>query len=94
MRKTLARDPHHGGALTDMGQICFRRKQYEDAERWLERAVAAAPDYAQAHYYHGLVLAKLGRKEESARELGQATQLDRKQEGPPAAVNDPAPRRP
>lgn len=94
LRKTLTRDSHHGGALTDMGEICFRRKQYDDAERWLEQAVIEAPDYAQAHYYHGLVLAKLGRKDESARELRQATQLDRKQEGPPVAADETAPHAP
>jgi tetratricopeptide (TPR) repeat protein len=93
LRKTLARDPHHGGALTDMGEICFRRKQYDDAESWLEQAISAAPEYAQAHYYHGLVLAKLGRKDESARELREATELDRKQQGPPP-TSDAAPRTP
>jgi tetratricopeptide (TPR) repeat protein len=93
LRKTLARDRHHGGALTDMGEICFQRKQYDDAERWLEQALSAAPEYAPAHYYHGLVLAKLGRKDESARELREATELDRKQQGPPP-TSAAAPRTP
>ena len=83
LQKTLARDPRHGGALTDMGQISFGRKQYVEAEHWLEQAVNAAPEYAQAHYYRGLVLARLGRKDEADRELREAAQLDRKQQGPP-----------
>ncbi len=89
--KTLSRDQHHGGALTDMGEICFRRKDYDAAENWLEQAVTAAPEYAQAHYYLGLVLAKLGRKDESDRELRTATELDRKQQGPPAGATDAGP---
>ena len=84
LSKTLARDPHHGGALTDMGEISFRRKEYAQAEQWLGQAVNAAPEYAQAHYYRGLALARLGRKDESELELRHATELDRKQQGPPA----------
>jgi tetratricopeptide (TPR) repeat protein len=73
--KTLARDPKHGGALAGTGQVYFKRKQYVEAEQFLERAVAAAPDYQTGHYYLGLTLARLGRKEDSERELALATKL-------------------
>ncbi|MGD0737052.1 MAG: tetratricopeptide repeat protein [Terracidiphilus sp.] len=73
--KTLARDPKHGGALTGTGQAYFKQKQYAQAAEFLERAVAAAPDYETGHYYLGLTLARLGRKEESERELALATRL-------------------
>lgn len=73
--KTLARDPKHGGALTGTGQAYFKQKQYAKAEEFLQRAVAAAPNYETGHYYLGLTLARLGRKEDSERELSLATKL-------------------
>ena len=73
--KTLARDPSHGGALAGTGESYFKQKQYAKAEAFLERAVAAAPGYQAGHYYLGLTLARLGRKEDSQRELELATKL-------------------
>ena len=86
-QKVLTRDPTHGGALTGMGIIAFRSKDYAQAEQYLIRAEKTAPDYQPAHYYRGLALARLGNKDESQRELQTATELDRKQQGPPGAVN-------
>jgi tetratricopeptide (TPR) repeat protein len=71
----LTRDPKHGGALTGMGILEFRQKQYEQAANYLDRAVLSAPNYQPAHYYRGLTLAKLGRKEEAETELATATRL-------------------
>jgi tetratricopeptide (TPR) repeat protein len=73
--KTLARNPHHGGALAGTGEAYFKQKQYTQAEEALERAVAAAPEYQKGHYYLGLTLARLGRKEDSERELALSTRL-------------------
>ena len=86
-QKVLARDPTHGGALTGMGVIAFRDKNYAQAEQYLARAEKTAPNYQPSHYYRGLVLARLGQKEESQRELQIATELDRKQEGPPGSAD-------
>ena len=90
-QKVLARDATHGGALTGMGIIAFRSKDYSQAEQYLERAEKTAPDYQPAHYYRGLVLARLGQKDESRRELQTAAELDRKQQGPPGAINGSSP---
>lgn len=73
--KVLARDPHHGGALTDVGIALFRQHTYEKAADALQQAVTAAPKYQPAHYYLGLTLARLGRKEASDRELAVATRM-------------------
>jgi tetratricopeptide (TPR) repeat protein len=73
--RTLARDPKHGGALAGTGQAYFKQKQYVQAAEYLQRAIAAAPNYQTAHYYLGLTLARLGRKEDSERELSLATKL-------------------
>ncbi len=86
-QKVLARDPTHGGALTGMGIIAFRDKNFAQAEQYLARAEKTAPNYQPSHYYRGLALARLGLKEESQRELQIATELDRKQQGPPGAAD-------
>jgi tetratricopeptide (TPR) repeat protein len=85
-QKVLARDATHGGALTGMGIIAFRSKDYVQAEQYLAGAEKTAPGYQPAHYYRGLTLARLGQKDESQRELQTAAELDRKQQGPPGAV--------
>jgi tetratricopeptide (TPR) repeat protein len=74
-RKTLERDPNHGGALTGMGILAYRARDYAQADHYLALAVKAAPDYAPAHYYRGLTLARQGKKDEGDRELQKATEL-------------------
>ena len=73
--KTLERDPKHGGALEGTGEAYFKKKQYQQAEDYLNRAVAAAPDYSPCHYYLGLTLARMGRKQDSDSELATAAKL-------------------
>lgn len=73
--RTLARDPLHGGALAGAGEACFHLRQYERALDYLNRAVAAAPNYGPGHYYLGLTLARLGRKDDSQRQLAAAARL-------------------
>jgi tetratricopeptide (TPR) repeat protein len=73
--KTLARNPKHGGALADAGEVCFREKKYDEALGYLQRAIVAAPNYQPGHYYLGLTLGRLGRKEESEKELAMAAKL-------------------
>lgn len=73
--KTLAGNPKHGGALTGAGIAEFRQKHYKKAESYLRLAIDAAPDYQPAHYYYGLTLARLGRKEDSQRELQKAAKM-------------------
>ena len=74
-RKVLARNPQHGGALTDLGIAYFRMKNYEEAAKALEQAVTAAPEFQTGHYYLGLSLAKLGRKQESDEQLALASKM-------------------
>jgi tetratricopeptide (TPR) repeat protein len=73
--KTLARNPKHGGALADTGIAYYRQKQYDKASQFLEEATRAAPEYQPGHYYLGLTLARVGKTEESQRELALATKL-------------------
>ncbi len=74
--KVLSLAPHHGGALTGMGILAFRAKDYASAEHYLQSAVLYAPEYATAHHYLSLVLARLGRADEAKREADQAAALN------------------
>jgi tetratricopeptide (TPR) repeat protein len=78
-QKVLDRDSKHGGALTGMGIIAYRAKDYVKAEVYLQSAVAYAPDYASAHTYRAMALLRLGRKDESEKELAVAKSLTEKQ---------------
>jgi Flp pilus assembly protein TadD len=71
----LAVAPHHGGALTGLGILALRAQDYAAAEKYLVSAVTYSPDYVAAHHYYSLVLARLGREEESRREADLATSL-------------------
>jgi Flp pilus assembly protein TadD len=85
--KTLQRDPKHGGALTGLGVLAFRAKDYAKAEQYLATAEKTAPNYGPTHYYRGLALAHLGRKDEGNAELREATKLS--SASPPAAQVSP-----
>ncbi len=73
--KTLERNPTHGGALEGSGEANFKLKHYEEAEAFLRRAINAAPGYQPSHYYLGLTLARVGKKEEAQRELSTASKM-------------------
>ena len=77
--QTLAHVPSHAGALTGLAILAYEAHQYEEAEGELEKALAASPNFQTAHYYHGLILAKLGRKQESQAELDLAVRLTNEQ---------------
>lgn len=47
-------------ALTEQGTQAYQAHQYEEAKRYFEQAVAAAPQSGPAHYNYGLALNALG----------------------------------
>jgi tetratricopeptide (TPR) repeat protein len=75
--RVLKRDPHHAGALTGAGRVAFQQKAYSNAANFLQSAVAADSAMREPHYYLGLTYARLGRKEDSEKELRIASQLER-----------------
>jgi tetratricopeptide (TPR) repeat protein len=62
--------PHNYGCLL------FRMQKFPQAEKSLREALGYDPRFAQAHYYLGRVLEKLGRNEEAITELKTAADLD------------------
>ena len=73
--KVLARDPHHGGALTVLGISQYKLKDYASSVQTLTTAITVAPGYQTSHYYLGLALARLNRKQESEEQLALATKM-------------------
>lgn len=77
--RVLAGAPQHGGALTGMGIIAFRAKDYDTADKYLRSAVLYAPDYPKAHQFYAMTLTQLGRKSDAERELALARTLTEQQ---------------
>jgi tetratricopeptide (TPR) repeat protein len=74
--RVLKRAAHHAGALTGMGRVKFQDKQYSDAADFLNKAIAENPNLREAHYYLGMTYARLGRSEDSDRELQTASRIE------------------
>jgi Flp pilus assembly protein TadD len=64
--------PKHFGALNYLGVLNYERGDYANALRLVGRAVAASPDYAEAHYHRGLVLQAMGRIAEAVASYDRA----------------------
>jgi len=77
--KALQRDANHQEALAGMGRVEFARKHFAAAGEFLKHALQTDPPSREAHYYLGLVYARLGQANESAEELAIATKLDRQE---------------
>lgn len=59
-RKAMALKPNNHDLLTNLGVACCGLKQWAEARRYLERAVAVDPGYALAHYYLAMALVQTG----------------------------------
>lgn len=83
LKKVLENEPNDADALTAMGRVEFEQKHYPEAISHLQHAVSQDASLQQAHYYLGLTLARMGRKQESSEQLEIATRLDeeRKERG-------------
>lgn len=75
-RKVLTRDSKHAGSLSGLGRVSFEQKHYSDAIDLLQRAIASDDSLREAHYYLGLTLARVGRKEEANTQLQIAARLE------------------
>jgi tetratricopeptide (TPR) repeat protein len=76
LSRVLHRDPRHAEALAAMGRVEFQRKDYPQAIERLQQSIAVDPAIRQAHYYLGLAYARVGRQEDSAKELQLASKIE------------------
>jgi tetratricopeptide (TPR) repeat protein len=76
LHKALEVKPNDAGALTALGRVQFEQKHYPEAISLLQRAVSQDDSLQEAHYYLGLTLARMGRKQESNEQLEIAARLE------------------
>ena len=57
--------PGNAGVLFELGLLKYSAKDYAGTEDAMTRALAISPDYANAKYYLGLALDKLGKHDEA-----------------------------
>ncbi|HEY2517064.1 MAG TPA: tetratricopeptide repeat protein [Polyangiaceae bacterium] len=55
-RRAIELDPSLVGALTNLGNLCYRRRRVGEATDLYERAVAIDERHAEAHYNLGYIL--------------------------------------
>lgn len=61
--------------LTEQGTQAYQAKQFEDAKKYFEQAVSAAPQSGQAHYNYALALNALGEAEAARQHFLEAANL-------------------
>jgi uncharacterized protein HemY len=62
-----------------LGGILVRAHQYEEAQRYLERAVSLDSDSVEAHYQLGLLFRRLGKAGESETQFAESRKLETEQ---------------
>lgn len=62
-------------ALTEQGTQAYQTKQFEDAKKYFEQAVAVVPQSGQAHYNFALALNALGDAEAARKHFLDAANL-------------------
>jgi Tfp pilus assembly protein PilF len=74
-RSALKNDPRLPGSLLELARIYQRHNQNQKALEALDTALKFASDSQSIHFVRGQVLARLGRKAESQKELAIAQKL-------------------
>lgn len=69
-------DPTNVVALSSMGAIRYQQNRFDDAEDYLRKAVAEAPNDAETRSLLGVVFYRKGLTEDSFNELTRAVALD------------------
>jgi len=75
-RKAIRLEPDCIPAYLDLGEMLFKRKQYQEAETVCREGLAVAPHHARLHGNLGLLLIQMGRRPEGAAEIQRALELD------------------
>jgi Flp pilus assembly protein TadD len=65
----LQRHPDHAPSHEVLGGLLMNARRYDEAEGHLRTAVRLSPTSVKPNYQLGLLLTRMGRKEEAARQL-------------------------
>ena len=75
LEQLLQRYPEHAASCEVLGGLLMNAHRYEEAESNLRKAIRLNPKSVKANYQLGLLLARMGKKEEADRQLALATTL-------------------
>jgi tetratricopeptide (TPR) repeat protein len=78
LEEAIRLDPRLGAAYLQLGNLYSEHKDYARAVAAYEKAVEASPELEQAHYRLGRVYARMGKEQESRRELDLFEELSKK----------------
>jgi tetratricopeptide (TPR) repeat protein len=83
LHAALEHKPNDAGVLVALGKVEFEQKHYPEAITLLQQVISQDDSAQEAHYYLGLTLARMGRKEESSEQLEISARLEqqRKERG-------------
>jgi len=73
--RVLQRDPSCAAAWHQLGLVALRRRDMENAERFLRQAIALAPGEAVFRHALGMVASMMGRYDEAEEEYREAVRL-------------------
>ena len=71
----LRRYPDHAASCEALGGLLMSAQRYDEAERYLRKAVRSIRQSVKANYQLGLLLARMGRKDEADKQLALAKSL-------------------
>ncbi|MCI4444535.1 MAG: tetratricopeptide repeat protein [Candidatus Aminicenantes bacterium] len=72
---TLQKNPEHPRALSELGELAFLGKKYEEAEKYLEAALSIDGEMPRAHLLLALILREKGEYEQALDHLQSITAL-------------------
>ena len=76
----LQRFPDHAAGSEVLGGLLMTAQRYDEAERRLRNAIRLNPKSVKANYQLGLLLARMGRKDEADKQLELAKTLRKEDE--------------
>ena len=75
LEKILAAEPDNAPALVDLGELEYRARHFEEAQKLLQRATRAKPESASAWLALGVVACESGKLDVALAALSQAVLL-------------------
>jgi tetratricopeptide (TPR) repeat protein len=80
LERLLQRYPDHAASCEALGGLLMSAQRYTDAERNLRKAVGLTPKSIKANYQLGLLLSRMGKKDEADKHLELAKSLRKEDE--------------
>jgi tetratricopeptide (TPR) repeat protein len=76
----VQRYPNHGASCEVLGSLLMSARRYPEAEEQLRKAIRLDTSSVKANYQLGLLLARMGRKEDADKQLALANTLRKEQQ--------------